>query len=75
MEKLTAWRYSGVMSKSTSRDTKTGQFVLGRSSGEKFNAVEGLRASSRVLRLQRESDAAAESGPARRDRILREFKK
>jgi hypothetical protein len=63
------------MTKTTSRDAQTGRFVVGRDSGERFNAVEGLRASPRVARLQRESDAANENGAARRDRIRREFKK
>ena len=63
------------MSKSISRDTRNGRFIVGRLSGSKFNAVEGLRETARVARLSGESIAAGESGDAKRARILRTFKK
>jgi hypothetical protein len=63
------------MNKSISRDTSTGRIIVGRASGKAFSAVEGVRPSPRTSRLEGESDAAGESGDARRDRIRRDFKK
>jgi cell filamentation protein len=61
------------MSKWITQQTRTGAFVIGRASAEKFSAVEGQFRSARTSRLIAESDAKGESGDAKRARILREF--
>lgn len=54
-----------------SSDIRNGRYIVGRKSGTAFSAVEGLRESARTERLRRESDAAGETGEARRERIRR----
>jgi hypothetical protein len=61
------------MSKIMTRNTRTGQFVLGRSTAEKISAVEGIVRSARTGRLISESDTRNENGEARRARIRAEF--
>lgn len=59
------------MSKNAASDIRNGRFVVGRKSGAAFNAVEGLHVSDRVAEARRKSDAAGETGEARRNRIRR----
>ena len=63
------------MSKAISRDTQSGRFVVGQTSGKKFSAVEGIHETPRTTQLARESAAAKDSGDAKRQRIIRAFKK
>ena len=60
------------MSKST-RDSKTGRFILGRASGEKFSAVEGITRNARTGRLLAESDRLKETPTQLRERVRSEF--
>ena len=61
------------MSKWITREASNGRFVIGRSSAEKFSAVEGQDYSPRTGKLVKESDKSGESGDERRKRIRAEF--
>jgi hypothetical protein len=55
------------------RDGKTGRFVVGRESGEKFSAVEGVTRNERTGRLLAESDRLKETPGQLRERVRNEF--
>jgi len=55
------------------RDSKTGRFVIGRHSGEKFSAVEGITHNERTDRLLAESDRLKETPAQLRERVRTEF--
>ena len=61
------------MSKAISRDARTGKFVVGRASGEKISAVEGLTRNVRTGRLLAESDKHGETTEQLRARVRAEF--
>lgn len=57
-----------------SKATSTGRFTIGRASGEKFSAVEGITRSARTRRLLAESDRLKETPSQLRERVRSEFR-
>ncbi|MEO8757905.1 MAG: hypothetical protein ABI398_09180 [Devosia sp.] len=62
------------MKKPVVRDAQTGRFVIGRTSAERFSAVEGQDRSARTGQLIDDADRNGETGEAHRQRIRSAFK-
>ncbi len=57
-----------------SKTTRSGRFIIGRASGEKFSAVEGVTRNARTTRILAESDRLKETPSQLRERVRGEFR-